>query len=248
MTNLNSFSSKLNVVVIGANGGLGKAFVRAFEADDKVNSIYAFSRNIKVSENKKTYYSSIDIEDEESIKQAVELSSSDKKVDLVIVATGVLHKETGIKPEKSIAQIDPHIMNKVISINTIGPILLAKHFLPKLTRGEKTVFAALSARVGSINDNHIGGWASYRASKAALNMLIKTAAIEQKRLLPESIIISLHPGTVNTQLSQPFQKNVNEGSLFEADDAVNKLINVIDGLNIKDTGSFLAWDGSSIEY
>jgi NAD(P)-dependent dehydrogenase (short-subunit alcohol dehydrogenase family) len=248
MTNLHSFSSKLNVVVFGANGGLGKAFVNAFEADSKVNSIYAFSRNTGVSTNQKTHYSSIELEDEESIKQAADLSSSDSKIDLIIVATGILHNEINIKPEKSIVQIDPNIMSQVININTIGPIIIAKHFLPKLRRGTKTVFAALSARVGSINDNHMGGWASYRASKAALNMLIKTAAIEQKRLLPESIIISLHPGTVNTLLSQPFQKNVTKGSLFETDDAVSKLINVIDGLNINDTGDFIAWDGSSIEY
>ena len=248
MTNLSTFSSKLNVVVIGANGGLGKAFVKAFEADERVHSIYAFSRNTKRSTRKKTNFSSIDIEDEESIKQAANLSSSDKKIDLVIVATGILHREAIIKPEKSIAQIDPNIMSKVININAIGPILLAKHFLPKLRRGNKTVFAALSARVGSINDNRLGGWASYRASKAALNMLIKTAAIEQKNVSPQSIIISLHPGTVDTHLSEPFQRNVAKGSLFQANDAVHKLITVINELSINDTGGFLAWDGSSIEY
>ena len=146
------------------------------------------------------------------------------------------------------AQIDPDAMRAVIGINTIGPIMIAKHFLPKLRRDSKTVFAALSARVGSINDNRMGGWASYRASKAALNMLIKTVAIEQKRLLPESIVVSLHPGTVDTQLSQPFQKNVGKSSLFKASDAANNLIKVVNNLTIDDTGSFLAWDGSSIEY
>jgi|TARA_B110000914_G_scaffold73905_1_gene64895 NAD(P)-dependent dehydrogenase (short-subunit alcohol dehydrogenase family) len=248
MTNLSSFSSKLNVVVIGSNGGLGKAFLEAFEADSRINSIYAFSRNTTISKNHKTQYSYIDLENEDSIKAAAKTSSSVSKIDLVIVATGILHNEKNIKPEKSMAQIDPDAMRAVIGINTIGPIMIAKHFLPKLRRDSKTVFAALSARVGSINDNRMGGWASYRASKAALNMLIKTVAIEQKRLLPESIVVSLHPGTVDTQLSQPFQKNVGKSSLFKASDAANNLIKVVNNLTIDDTGSFLAWDGSSIEY
>ncbi|MDG2108294.1 MAG: SDR family NAD(P)-dependent oxidoreductase [Woeseiaceae bacterium] len=238
----------MNAVVIGANGGLGAAFVKALEADDRVHSVYAFSRNAEECTRKKTNFSFIDIEDEESIKKAADLSSSERKIDLVIVATGILHKEKIINPEKSIKQINPDVMNTVIRINAIAPILLAKHFLPKFSKSNKTVFAALSARVGSINDNRIGGWASYRASKAALNMLIKTAAIEQKFTLPQSIIVSLHPGTVDTHLSEPFQKNVAKGSLFEANDAACKLINVINELSIDDTGGFIAWDGSLIEY
>jgi NAD(P)-dependent dehydrogenase (short-subunit alcohol dehydrogenase family) len=139
-------------------------------------------------------------------------------------------------------------MMKVFNINTIGPAIIAKYFLPKFRRDTKTVFAVLSARVGSINDNYLGGWASYRASKAALNMLIKTSAIEQKRIAPKCILTSLHPGTVDTELSRPYQKNIKKGALSNASNAASKLISVINNLNYDDTGSFLAWDGNQIEY
>ena len=125
---------------------------------------------------------------------------------------------------------------------TVNCVSAVERYFKKKRSGKIAIVASTSGYKG------LSSISGYGASKAALNMLIKTAAIEQKRRHPESIIISLHPGTVDTQLSQPFQKNVNEGSLFEAGDAVNKLINVIDGLNVKDTGGFLAWDGSSIEY
>jgi NAD(P)-dependent dehydrogenase (short-subunit alcohol dehydrogenase family) len=110
------------------------------------------------------------------------------------------------------------------------------------------VFAALSARVGSISDNRLGGWASYRASKAALNMLLRTAAIEHQRRRPESIVVALHPGTVDTRLSAPFQRGVPEGKLFTPTYAVDRLLHVIDGLRPTDTGGFFAWDGQPIEY
>ena len=139
-------------------------------------------------------------------------------------------------------------MIDVIKVNTIGPILIAKHFLPKLSKNRKTVFAALSARVGSISDNRMGGWSSYRSSKAALNMLLRTASIELKFSSPKTIIVSLHPGTVDTRLSEPFKKNVTKKSLFKADYSAVKLINVINNLDINDTGKFFAWDGNSIEY
>tara|TARA_Y100000389_G_scaffold201599_1_gene244722 strand:- start:8027 stop:8773 length:747 start_codon:yes stop_codon:yes gene_type:complete len=248
MTNLDTFSSDLNVVVIGANGGLGKGFIKAFEEDERVSSIYAFSRNKKDSIEKKVVSSFIDLEDEDSIKKAAQLAGSKATVDLVIVATGVLHRGQSIKPEKSIRQIDPNVMIDVIKVNTVGPILVAKHFLPILTKKRKTVFAALSARVGSISDNRMGGWSSYRSSKAALNMLLKTASIELKFSSPQTIIVSLHPGTVDTRLSEPFKKNVTKKSLFDADFSAVKLINVLNTLNTSDTGRFFAWDGSSIEF
>jgi NAD(P)-dependent dehydrogenase (short-subunit alcohol dehydrogenase family) len=248
MTNLDTFSTELNVVVIGSSGGIGKGFIEAFENDSRVSSIYAFSRNKKNSTEKKVVHSFLDLEDEASIQEAAQLASSKKSIDLIVVATGVLHRGDGIKPEKSIKQIDPKVMIDVIKVNAIGPILIAKHFLPKLSKNRKTVFAALSARVGSISDNRMGGWSSYRSSKAALNMLLRTASIELKFSSPKTIIVSLHPGTVDTRLSEPFKKNVTKKALFKADYSAVKLINVINNLDINDTGKFFAWDGNSIEY
>ena len=139
-------------------------------------------------------------------------------------------------------------MLETFRINTIGPVLLAKHFLPLMRSGSKSVFVALSARVGSISDNRLGGWSSYRASKAALNMLLRTASIEHKRRHPESVIVALHPGTVDTRLSAPFQRGVPEGKLFTPAYSVERLLDVIDGLRPADTGGFFAWDGQPIEY
>lgn len=169
-------------------------------------------------------------------------------IDLVIVATGMLHKGPGLMPEKRLKDIDATTMTEVLRVNTIGPALLAKHLLPGLRRDAKAVFAAISARVGSIGDNHLGGWASYRASKAALNMLIRTFAIEQSRTHPDAVVATLHPGTVDTNLSRPFQRNVPEGKLFTTDFVAERLLSVLDGLTSTSTGGFFAWDGKRIEY
>jgi NAD(P)-dependent dehydrogenase (short-subunit alcohol dehydrogenase family) len=126
--------------------------------------------------------------------------------------------------------------------------MVAKHFLPRLRTGHKTVFAALSARVGSISDNRLGGWASYRASKAALNMLLKTLALEHSRRWPDSVIVGLHPGTVDTALSKPFSSRVPAERLFEPSQSARYLLGVIDDLTPTATGGFFAWDGTPIDY
>ena len=145
-------------------------------------------------------------------------------------------------------EVQAETLAKVIAVNATGPALVARHFLPKLRRGSKTVFAALSARVGSIADNRLGGWYAYRASKAALNMLLKTLAIEHARRFPDSIIVGLHPGTVDTGLSQPFTSRTPKDRLFTADQSARYLIDVIDGVDADDSGRVFAWDGSRIEY
>ena len=131
-------------------------------------------------------------------------------------------------------------------VSLIGPALVAQAFLPKLAKNKKTIFAALSARVGSISDNRLGGWHSYRASKAALNMLIKNFSIEVARKNKQAIIVGLHPGTVDSRLSKPFQKNVKPEHLFSADYSAKKLLQVIDQLTVKDSGGCFAWDGKKI--
>ena len=137
-------------------------------------------------------------------------------------------------------------MQQVFQINTIAPALIAQQLLPLMRKGHKTVFSVLSARVGSISDNRLGGWYSYRASKAALNMLLKNLAIEHKAILPQAIICGLHPGTVDTSLSKPFHRNVPEGKLFTTLESVEYLLEVVNDLSAKDKGKVLAWDGKEI--
>jgi NAD(P)-dependent dehydrogenase (short-subunit alcohol dehydrogenase family) len=137
-------------------------------------------------------------------------------------------------------------MERSYRINAIGPALVARHFLPLLAADRKSAFAALSARVGSIGDNGLGGWHAYRASKAALNMLLKTLAIELARRNPGALCVGLHPGTVDTGLSRPFQRGVPEGKLFTPRQSARLLLNVLDGLSTEHTGQVFAWDGQRI--
>ena len=153
-----------------------------------------------------------------------------KPLDLVIVATGLLHAEDGFGPEKSLRDLDADALARSYAVNTIGPALVAKHFLPLMRRDGKSVFAALSARVGSISDNGVGGWYGYRAAKAALNQMLKTASIEHARRWPEGVVVGLHPGTVDTGLSKPFQRNVADGKLFDAAYSAGAMLDVLDGL------------------
>jgi NAD(P)-dependent dehydrogenase (short-subunit alcohol dehydrogenase family) len=190
----------------------------------------------------------MDVCDEASIRSGADLARSIGPLDLVIVASGILHRGTQIRPEKSMRTLDADQLIEVMRVNAIGPALVAKHFLPLLRPGRKTVFAALSARVGSIEDNRLGGWASYRSSKAALNMLLRTLSIEHARKRPDSLVVALHPGTVATPLSEPFTRNVAVDCLFTPDESAARLLDVIDGLEPADTGGFFAWDGSTVDY
>ena len=154
---------------------------------------------------------------------------------LIVDATGLLH-EGALQPEKSWLQLDVAHMTSAFAVNAIGPALLMKHFLPLLPRDGKSMFATLSARVGSIEDNRLGGWYSYRASKAALNQFVRTAAVELKRRLPMAVCVALHPGTVDTGLSKPFSK---AGLVVQsADVAAERLLAVMNGLTEADSGGF----------
>ncbi len=248
MTALGSFTDDATVALVGASGGIGRALLRLLESDDRIGRIYAFSRSEPRPLSAKTRHAPLDLADEASIAAAAELAGNEGPLDLVVVTTGVLHRGETLKPEKSMRDIGAGSMAEVFAINTIGPALVAKYFLPFLRKDAKTVFAALSARVGSIEDNRLGGWVSYRASKTALNMVLKTLSIEQVRVRPDSIVVALHPGTVATPLSKPFSKRVPEEQLFDAETAAARLLTVIDGLTSKDTGGFFAWDGQPIPY
>jgi len=243
---MKTFTNNANAVVVGATGGIGRALTARLTADSTIGNVYALSRTSFEPQSDKQVAISADTADEASIEAAAE--SVAEPIDLVIVATGILHRGDSVTPEKTIRELQPASMLEVMMTNALGPALVAKHFLPKLRRGGKTVFAAVSARVGSISDNRLGGWTSYRASKSALNMILKTFSIEHARRWPDSVVAALHPGTVDTRLSAPFQRNVPDGKLFSPDQSAGYLLDVIDGLDSPDTGGFFAWDGSRIEF
>lgn len=239
--------SKLNVAVIGASGAIGSALVTQFANRDDTDKIFTLSRSDCAITAGNVIPLNVDLESEASIQTAADAASQDAPLDQIIVATGFLHDEN-IMPEKSLKDLSTGKFEKLFAINSIGPALLAKHFLPTLTRQRRSVFAAISARVGSISDNSLGGWYAYRASKAALNMIIKCASIEMARRNPAAIVVALHPGTVDSSLSRPFHRHVPESQLFSPSQAAGKLLSLIDRLEANDSGKFFAWDGKQIPF
>ena len=223
-----------SAVVIGASGGIGAALVEALTEEGW--TVRGFARAAAGADH-------LDLTDESSIAAAARTLATPPT--LVIVATGLLH-DAGHGPEKSMAELDAAWLQRQFAVNVIGPALVAKHFLPAQPRGGRTVFALLSARVGSITDNRLGGWYGYRASKAALNQLIRTLAVEARRRNDRSIVVGLHPGTVATPLSLPYQANVAADRLFTPSRAAVQLLDVIDGLKPGDSGRLWAWDGVEI--
>jgi NAD(P)-dependent dehydrogenase (short-subunit alcohol dehydrogenase family) len=190
----------------------------------------------------------LDITDERSITRLVDhLHSVNFQPNLVINCSGVLHTNA-FGPERSWRHFDIEVMRQVFDVNTFGVGLLGKHLIPLFARDGRSVFASLSARVGSISDNRLGGWYSYRASKSAQNMFIKGLAIEAARKWRELVCVALHPGTVDTALSQPFSSSVPPEKLFTTELACQHLSRVIEKLTAEDTGGFFAWDGQSIDY
>lgn len=232
----------MKIAVIGSSGAIGAAFVNYLHIIHPEAEIHTFSRQ----SHTKKHHHIIAYDDEKTIESAANKAHKNTPFDLVIVATGILHKGTELQPEKSLRDLSAEKFQSIFSANTIFPALIAKHFLPLLHRDKRSVFAALSARVGSISDNHLGGWYAYRASKAALNMIIKNASIEMARRHSEAIIVGVHPGTVDSPLSQPFQNHVKEGKLFTPDFAAEQLISILNGLSPKDSGKCFDWNGQEI--
>ena len=232
-------------VVFGAGGGIGRALTEALASSGRFSRIHGGGRQMPVGLPPGVDPFTFDLTDEASITDAAR--SIGGPVELVLVASGVLHDPArAIAPEKSVRAIDGAAMAHVLAVNTIGPALIVKHFLPLLPRDRRAVFAALSARVGSIGDNRLGGWHSYRASKAALNMLVVNFAIELKRTHPQAIVAALHPGTVATGLSQPFRSGVAPERLFTSEMAAGHLLRVIEALSPSDSGGLFAWDGARL--
>lgn len=236
-TLLSSFPEDGLAVIIGARGGIGSALLDSVQASPRFAACIGFSRSGAPA---------LDLLSETSIaKAAASIAAHGRPPRLIIDATGFLHGG-GHVPEKSWSHIDPSHMAHAFAVNALGPALLMKHFLPLLPRHGKAVFATLSAKVGSITDNHLGGWYSYRASKAALNQLVRTAAIELRRRRPDAICTALHPGTVGTGLSAPFAK---AGLAAAAPkDAALGLLRVIDRLTPAQSGAFLDYRGNNLPW
>jgi NAD(P)-dependent dehydrogenase (short-subunit alcohol dehydrogenase family) len=223
-------------LVIGAKGGLGAALLSQLEGDTRYAQAVGLSRSTEVS---------VDYLDESSIAKAAQsiaslCATSGLELRLLIVATGFLHGDAG-QPERSFIHLDAAYLNQVFQINTLGPALVMKHFLPLLPKSGRCVAGFISAKVGSIGDNALGGWYGYRASKAALNQLVKTASIELTRRNKDSICVSLHPGTVATALSQPFAKT--GLNVRPAQEAATDLLAVLAGLNPADSGGLIDYQG-----
>lgn len=248
---------RANALIVGASQGIGLGFVKSLLQQDNFQSIYATYRNpdtagellgLERQYGVRLKCLQVDITDESQIAAATkEIQNSVKQLHLAIYCVGVLHNRH-LFPEKSLRQIEPEKLLYSFQVNSIGAVLLAKHLMPLFNKKERSVFASISAKVGSIGDNRLGGWYGYRASKAALNMFLKTTAIEYSRRCPKTIVVALHPGTTDTRLSQPFQKNVPPGKLFPVEHTVDLLSKVISSLEIQDSGEFFSWDGTQLPW
>lgn len=243
---LASLERPSRVAVIGASGGIGRAATELL-AKEGFEAVHALARRGSGSEYGGVSSGVIDIEHEPSIAAAAVELQDGAPLRLVFVATGLLHAADH-QPEKTYRSLDPDLLARSFRVNAVGPALVAKHMLPLLPKTGKSIFAVISARVGSIEDNRLGGWYGYRASKAALNQFMRTLAVEVRRQKPEAICVALHPGTVDTALSQPFQSGVENGKLFTPAYSAERLLTVLDGLTAADSGGFFAWDGQRIPF
>ena len=269
--------SNKKVLLIGGTSGIGKALLKQMCEDNKVEQIFAtYHRrqpitnhpdikdpNTKATDTENTdtrdkvVWLAMDVTSEPSIKQAIEqISEHVDHIDWAINAVGLLHNGSH-QPEKAVKQLDPEFFIDNMKVNALPSLLIAKHIKPLLqarlkagkpSETDPAIYATISARVGSISDNKLGGWYSYRMSKAALNMGMKTLAIEWQRSLKNVCVAVMQPGTVNTPLSKPFQANVAKDRLFEPQQCADNLLTVLSQLTAEDTGCFVDWAGKPIDW
>jgi NAD(P)-dependent dehydrogenase (short-subunit alcohol dehydrogenase family) len=239
-------------LVVGASRGIGLAFVEQLLASQGYEQVFATYRHpeapLLALKDDRLRACPLDLTDEAQIAALVsQIQAHTPHLNLVINCVGWLHTDT-LQPEKSLRHLQVSQLQDYFLVNSIGPVLLAKHLLPLLKHPQPSVLATISAKVGSIGDNASGGWYGYRASKAALNMLIRTAALEYKRSCPQAILVVLHPGTTDTQLSRPFQRQVPPEKLFSPERTARQLLQVIQQLQPSDSGEFFSWDGSRLPW
>lgn len=239
----------MRVAIFGADGGIGRALCATLLASSKTTALYAVARMSLASQADSRFIPLMaDLTQEAMLVDVAEMTARDGPLDLVIVATGLLSdnsNDTGLQPEKSWRDQSLSSFERIFAANTFGPALVAKHFLPQLKRGAPSKLAVLSARVGSISDNRLGGWHAYRASKAALNMLVKNYALELARQNAAAVCVSLHPGTVATDLSAPFTAGGGR-ELFAPELAAQQLLDVLSRLKASDSGKHFDWAGREI--
>ena len=253
-----SFASGCNVLIQGSSRGIGLEFVRQLLGDAAPGRIFAACRAPQASpslvdlaaQDPRLGLLKLDVTSEPSIRAAAaSVAAEVPRLHLVVNCAGLLHdRAAGIAPEKRLADVESDALMASFAVNAVGPLLVARYFEPLLAHAERAVFASISARVGSIGDNRLGGWYAYRGSKAAQNMFTKTLAIEWARSRRNVICVALHPGTTDTELSRPFQANVPPQKLFSVERTVAQLLAVIDRLTPADSGRFLAWDGTGIAW
>lgn len=248
---MNSKSEVYEVLVVGASGGIGQALTRQLLSHTEISALHLTSRSDQIKliapAQQSIHHYQLDITDSGSIAGfTTKLQNNiNGQLGLIINTAGILHGND-FAPERRLQDVQLSSMQRVLTTNCIGHALLISALQPLLPRKGRTVLASLSARVGSISDNRLGGWYSYRASKAALNQIIRTASIELKRHNPECICIGLHPGTVDTPLSEPFQQNVSDDQLFNPQKAARQLLDVINQTQPSDSGQIFAWDGQAV--
>lgn len=245
------------ILILGASQGIGLGFVTKLLELDNITQVYATYRRQDSASNligmqnqypEKLNILKVDLTNESQISQSIaSIQTTTNKLHLVINCVGILHQDL-LQPEKSLRQIDREHLLHYFQVNSISAVLVAKHILPLLRHNQPSILATLSAKLGSIGDNKLGGWYGYRASKAALNMLMRTVAVEYGRTSPKTTVVLLHPGTTNTQLSRPFQKNVPPQQLFSVERTVNQLLAVIEKLELEDSGKFFSWDGTVLPW
>lgn len=253
---LQSFDGPINVMIQGASRGIGAAFCSALADSPAVGRVVATSRDPEASDTlaalgreigERLIRVPLDVTREATIEAAASAVAEQlDTLSLIVNCAGLLHDGDGLQPERRLSEVSPEALQRSFAVNAWGPLLVAKHFARLLPRRERAVFASLSARVGSIGDNGLGGWYAYRASKAAQNMFTKNLSIELPRRHRGTLAVALHPGTVDTGLSAPFQSRVPDEQLFDATRAARQLLGVIDGLTKDDNGGFFAWDGQPI--
>jgi NAD(P)-dependent dehydrogenase (short-subunit alcohol dehydrogenase family) len=239
-------------LVVGAGQGIGLGFVRQLLEGDRVDCLYATYRNpdadLLQMDDPRLHCLPLDLTEETQIAALVQaIQARTPLLHSVINCVGVLHDGT-LQPEKSLRHLKAEQLLHYFQVNSISAVLLAKHIQPLLKHRDRALLATISAKVGSIGDNQLGGWYGYRASKAALNMFMRTVAIEYKRTCPRAIVVTLHPGTTDTQLSRPFQRNVPPEKLFSVDRTVQQLLAVIDDLQESDSGEFFSWNGDRLPW
>jgi NAD(P)-dependent dehydrogenase (short-subunit alcohol dehydrogenase family) len=256
-----SFSQRLeepaHVLVCGASRGIGLALTAQLLAREDIAEVWAVARQASQSaelqaltaqHGERLHCLDVDVCDEQALAElAAQLRAAVPRLNLLLCTVGIL-QQGAAKAEKGLAQLNVQGLLATFQVNSFAPILLLKHMLPLLRGKHPCTVAALSARVGSIGDNRLGGWYSYRASKAALNQLLHTASIELSRLNPNSCVLSLHPGTTDTELSKPFQANVPAEQLFTADYAAECLLAQVERHGPEQTGTFWGWDGEAIPW